>query len=115
MSNDIKLLIDLTNYLNNNISIINTITSCDKHKFATNNELIAVSIGLISQIKQCGVNLNDDLCFINNTLYEAFGFIISYSESLFDKRKLVNTYKLYDCIKVDVTNLLNLLNNLNKN
>ena len=113
MNRDSKLLLNLTNSLNNSLPIINNITSLNKNQFSQNDEFITVSIGLITEIKEYGLNLSEDLCFVNKPLYDMLNSIISYSEHLFDKKNLLNTYKLYDCLKVDVVNLINYLNNLN--
>lgn len=114
MSTDVKLLINLTDSLNKTTPIINSIIALTKNEFSQNDEFIAVSIGIISEIKECGLKLSDDLCFVNQDLYRAFGAIISYSNSLFDKNRLVNTCKLYDCIKVNILNLMSQLNSLNQ-
>ena len=110
MNSDIKLLNTLANSLNNSLPVINKILSSDKQEFSNNNEYITIAIGIINEIKEISLNLSDDLCFINKNLYENLRSITIYSNNIFDTFNLVNTYKLYDCLKIDVITLINYLN-----
>ena len=114
MINDTKLLLNLTNSLNNSIPIITSIISLDKNTFSKNEKLITISVGLINEISEYTINLSNDLCFVNKNLYQTLRTITAYGQNLFDNKNLLNTYKLYDCLKLDVINLINYLNHLRK-
>lgn len=109
MNNDHQLLKSLTNSLEKALPIINNILQNDKKSFSCNEEHINIVIGLLNEIKEISLNLSDDLCYINKTLYDNLQPIVTYANNLFGLHKLVNSYKLYDALKIDVVNLANYL------
>ena len=112
MKNGYSLLMYLTNSLNNSYSIISEITSCSKEEFSLNDEYITLGLGIINEIKEITVNLDSEIYMLNKTLYTLLNPISNFAHNLFNELKLVNTYKLYDSLKVDVINLRTFLNEI---
>ena len=115
MRNGYKLLNNLTESLNKNDSLIKSILREDKEKFSLDETKINIVLGIFSEIKDITCNLDNEIFILNQKLYEVLNPIIIYSKSLFNEYNLVNTYKLYDALKLDVTNLKNLLNLIKEN
>ena len=112
MKNGYTLLTFLTNSLNNSYPIITKITNCSKDEFSLNDEYITLGLGIVNEIKEITVNLDSEIYMLNKTLYNLLTPISNYSHNLFNEFKLVNTYKLYDSLKVDIPNLRTFLNEI---
>lgn len=112
MKNGYTLLNTLTTSLNNSESITNSIINCDKEAFSTNDALVNLGIGLLSEVNDILTNLDDEVYILSNKLYNIAYPIKEYARTMFNSYKFVNTYKLYDCITIDVCNLKNYLNSL---
>lgn len=112
MKNGYQLLMTLTYSLNKSYPLVKEILKEDKEAFSYNEKNIHIALGILNEIKEIAINLDEEIYILNKKLYEALRPLINYSNRLFDKNRLVNTYKLYDSLKLDLANLRNLLNNL---
>lgn len=112
MKNGYKTLMLLTNTLNDNDSLIKEILSKNKESFSKNEIHINIAIGILGEIKDITANLDEEIFMFSKKLYNILTPIISYSKQLFNKYHIVNTYKLYDCLKIDLHNLKIFLNSI---
>jgi len=112
MKNGYELLTTLTNTLNSNCSIINQLISEDKEAFSSNEEYVAVSIGIINEIKEIIEKLDKEIFILSKQLYDLLTPIYNYSNNLFNDYNIVNTYKLYDTLKINIKELHDFLNKL---
>ena len=115
MKNGYKILITLTNVLNNTFETTNQILEAGKETFSKNEEYIHFTLGLLKEISNTTNNMKDEIFVMNKKLYDTVYPIVQYSNNLFNNYLLVNSYKLYDCLAIDLINLRNLLNEFLKN
>lgn len=113
MKNGYELLITLTNTLNSNSSIIEKFIKEDKENFSSNEDHIAISIGIINEIKEIAEKLDEEAFILNKHLYDLLKPICNYANNLFNDYNIVNTYKLYDTLKIDIKALRDFLNKIN--
>lgn len=113
MKNGYTLLTSLTSLLNNSHHIIIEILKEGKKEFSKNEKSINVALGFFSELNEITKYLDEEIYILNRRLYDLLTPLISYSNSLFNDLKLVNTYKLYDALKIDVCELRTFLNNVN--
>ena len=112
MKNGYKILVTLTNVSNSSTEITSKILELGKENFAKNEEYIHIAIGLIKEISNITSNIEDEIFIMNKKLYDTIYPIVQYSNNLFNKYMLTNSYKLYDCLEIDLTNLRKLLNEI---
>jgi len=105
-------LIILKDTLNNNETLIKKIVSISKETFAQNDELITICIGLVTELREIVSTCDKNIYILNKKLYELITPIMEYGNNLFTHYKIVNAYKLYDFINIDLQELKNFLNNL---
>ena len=110
MKNGYTLLKTLTTTLNTNAPLIEEILSNGKESFSKNEKYINIGIGIINEVKDILINLDDEIYILNKRIYDTIYPIISYSNNLFNKYNIVNSYKLYDALSLDLKNLKDLLN-----
>ena len=113
MKNGYKILTLLTSILNNNEPLVKDILNEDKEAFSKNENHINIAIGILSEIKDVTANLDEEVFILSQKLHSILMPIISYSKQLFNKYHIVNTYKLYDCLKIELHNLKIFLNSVN--
>lgn len=111
MHNEYKILMTLTETLNT--KLLSEIIALDKNNFVSNDNLVNIAIGIIDEAKKITDHLPSDFYVLNPTLCNHIVSIRKYHSSLLDNNLLVNAYKLYDFIKIDLNNLKIYLNNLN--
>ncbi len=105
-------LIILSNTINNTSSIIDDIVSISKKEFASNEPLINMATGFISEINEIISTIDDEIYILNDSLYKIILPIKKFSRNLFNNYKIVNAYKLYDFFLIDLKNLQAFLNSL---
>lgn len=110
MKNGYELLTYLTTTLNNNETIINEITKNGKDEFSKNDNHINVGIGIINEINEIILSLDEEVLLFNKKLNDLLSPIINFSRNLFNDYNIVNSYKLYDALKHDVKELKLFLN-----
>ena len=111
MSNYQSLLTLKKTIIQNN-SVIENILSLSKEKFSSREDLITIAIGLIGEIREITVTLdNNDAILLSSKLNELINYIKEYGANLFTHYKIVNAYKLYDFIKIDLQKLKDFLIN----
>lgn len=101
----INELITLKNTLRNNHKLIKILLSTSKEEFVTNQDNINITIGMISELKEIIYSLNENIYILNPELYNIITPIKKYGENLFTNYKIVNAYKLYDFLKLDLQKL----------
>jgi len=104
----------LKNTLNNNEKLLKSILSSTKEQFSSNEKSINIGIGIVNEIRNICLTLDSDIYILDNEFYNLITPIKTYSKNLFNNYKLVNSYKLYDALKIDVVNLKNFLNKVGK-
>lgn len=103
--NNYRSLSTIKNILDQNDYLIKEITSTNKESFSKNDTLINIAIGMINEIKEVLVFLDQSIYIFNKDLFSLISPIQIYSSNLFTHYNIVNSYKLYDCIKIDLLNL----------
>ena len=106
-------LLELKQYLNNSSPLINSIISKSKDEFSEDEVSINIAIGFLSELKEILFCINMDHYVFNRNLADSISILKNYSFNLLSKYKVPNSYKLYDCLKIDVINLKNFLNSVN--
>ena len=113
MKNGYHLLSTLTTFLNNSNPVIEELLKCNKNEFSKNEKNITIALGILSEFNEITANLDEEIFILNKHLYNILTPIIIYSNNLFNDYKLVNSYKLYDALKMDLCELRNFLNKIN--
>lgn len=114
MKNGYQMLNLLTSKLNENMELTSKIASTDKESFVNNDKLITISIGLLNEIGEIISAIDENIFVLSKRMYDILFPIKNYSTSITNKYGFVNAYKLYDVIKIDITELRNILNEINK-
>lgn len=112
MSKEYELLTLLTKNLNNNKSLFIDIFNKGKEEFSKDENLVNVGIGIISETALITNRISNDFYVLIPKLYELIKPVITYNQNLLNKHHLVNSYKLYDFLLIDLQNLLNYLNEI---
>lgn len=112
MKNEYRILMDLTSNLNKSNEIISLVRQYSKSVFSSDEEIINVGIGLVSEVGNFLSSLDDEIFILSKKLFELSEPIKRYSNNLLNPYKFVNSYKLYDCITIDIFNLKTYLNSL---
>lgn len=111
MHNEYNVMMTLTATLNSNL--LNEIISTEKSDFVNNENLVNVSIGIIDETKKIIDNLPSDFYILNPFVNNFVVAIRKYHSSLLNYHLLVNTYRLYDFIKIELQSLKKYLNSIN--
>ena len=109
MKNGYELMSLLSKTLESNTLLINTIVKEGKNSFSSNDEHILISIGILTEIKNIFDCIDKDFFILNKKIFDTLLPIVNYSRNLFNNYGVVNSYKLYDSISVDLLNLKKLL------
>lgn len=112
MKNGYFILTSLTDYLNNSYPTIEDLLKLNKNEFSNDETSVTVAIGIFREFREITSNLDEEIFILNKQLYNILTPIISYSNNLFNDYKLVNTFKLYDALKIDMCELRNFLNKI---
>lgn len=112
MKNGYELLMLLTKNLNESMPIMDDILKNGKESFSNNEEHINVFLGILSETREILSSIDENVFFLNPKLYDLIVPIRNYSNRLFNDYKLVNSYKLYDCITNDILSLKDYLNKI---
>jgi len=115
MKNGYKILTTLTKTLNESNSLIAEFLKEGKDNFSNNEIHINIAIGLISEVKEIVEDLDEDIFMLNRNLHDILAPIINYSKNLFNDYKIVNAYKLYDALTIDIQKLKEYLNKIEEN
>lgn len=100
----------LINILNSNESVLKDLVSCTKEEFSIDEKKINIAIGLISELKDILFSIEQELFIFNKELYNVVSSLKKYSSNLFNNYKMVNSYKIYDCLKIDLPKLKSFFN-----
>ena len=111
MHNEYEIMMTLTTTLNSDL--LTKITNIEKNNFVTDDNLINVAVGIVNEIKKITDYLPSNFYVLNPKLSNYVISIKKYHSSLLDTNLLVNTYKLYDFLKIELTGLKNYLNSIN--
>lgn len=113
MHNEYKIMMTLTETLNESEHLIHKIISKNKNEFVDDDKLINIAMGLVAETNEIIEHLPSDFYTLNPKLSNAFICIKKYSKTMLNKYSLVNTHKLYDFIKIEICDLRDYLNSLN--
>ena len=113
MKNGYNILITLTNHLNKSYPLIEDLLKLSKSEFSKDERSTTVALGILNEFKDITSNLDDEIFILNKHLRDTLLPIVNYSNNLFNSYKLVNTFKLYDTLKIDLCNLRTFLNEIN--
>ena len=113
MKNGYQLLITLTNTLNSNENIIKELLKNGKETFSKNEKKIMIGVSIIKEIENILIDIDKEIFILNKNLYEKVTSIINYSKHIFNNYHIVNSYKLYDVLNIDVIELKTFLNQIN--
>ena len=86
-----------------------------KEKFANNEDNINIAIGLLNELSIIIEDMDEYAYILNPNLHNLIFPIKDYCNNLFTTYKIVNAYKLYDFLNVDLQKLNNFLKNLENN
>ena len=100
----------LTTMLNSNDKILKELLSCSKEEFSSDEKKINISIGILSELREILFSMDSELFILNKELYNLITSLKKYSGNLFNNYKMVNSYKLYDCLKIDLAKLKSFFN-----
>lgn len=111
MKNSYKPIITLKETINKNDKIIKNILMKSKDEFASNESLINISLGVISELKEIISSIDPNAYILNPTLYEIMSPITNFFSNLFNSYIIPNAFKIYDFLKIDLQQLKSYLNN----
>ena len=100
----------LITMLNESDSILNDLLSCTKEDFSADEKKINIAIGIMSELREILFAINEELFVVNKDLYNVVISLKKYSGTLFNNYKMVNSYKIYDCLIVDLAKLKSFFN-----
>ena len=114
MKNGYELLSLLQSKLNQNNTIISSILEHSKEEFSNNESMIMTATGILNEIKEIAYSLDEEVFILNKNLYNILSPIAKYAKNMFNQYECVNAYKLYDVIKIDISNLREFLNKIKR-
>lgn len=94
-----------------NSPVLTRLINSNKNDFSKNETLINIAVGYVNEIKNIINSIDEDFYILNQKLYELTSPIKVYGDKLINNYGFVNSYKLYDCISIDILSLKNYLSN----
>ena len=106
---DYKTLLILKETLVKSDDLINDILSFDREVFAKKDVLITMATGMVNELREIISLLNEDAYILSKELFDLVSPFKEQSVTSLTKYGVVNAYKLYDFIKIDLLKLKSFL------
>lgn len=114
MKTGYQTLILLSKKLDEINPFLSKLKQTDKESFVKSSKALNTGIGIFHEIGIILSSLDDNIFLVNKPLYEIIVPIKNYSSTMLNKYNLVNGYKLYDVLTINIITLKELIDKLVK-